>query len=51
MNQPHFEAKELLKKFPAIVKFESSLPSLEEPLTHPDPYYVPDKLGPHNDMI
>ena len=29
-----FEAKDLLKKFPAIVKAESSLPSLEEPLTH-----------------
>jgi len=32
-NQPHFEAEELLKKFSAIVKAESSLPSLEEPLT------------------
>jgi hypothetical protein len=41
-NQPKFGAKELLKKYPAIVEAESSLPSLEEPLTHPNPYYVPD---------
>jgi hypothetical protein len=41
-NQPHFEANELLKKFPAVVEAESSLPSLNEPLPHPDPYYVPD---------
>jgi hypothetical protein len=40
-NQPHFEAKEFPKKFPAIVK-PDGLPSLEEALTHPDPYYVPD---------
>jgi hypothetical protein len=35
MNQLHFEAKELLKKFPAVVEAESSLLSPEEPHASP----------------